>query len=89
MTDTPIENARNLGPLTASELESIGISTLEQLRDLGWETVCIRYAEAYPERLNLNAFTSVIGAIEDRDWRAINSDSKARARELIRRLKHR
>ncbi|MCB0366937.1 MAG: TfoX/Sxy family DNA transformation protein [Bdellovibrionaceae bacterium] len=84
---TPIADARNLGPVTADELASIGILSLEEMIDMGWEEVCIRYVEAYPERLNLNAFTAIIGAIENQDWRKVDSATKIEAKLLIKKIK--
>ena len=54
----PLEKAKNLGPVSAAELEAIGIRTIGQMRDYGWEEVCIRWAEAFPgagqpERIHL------------------------------------
>ena len=86
---TPISDGRNLGPITEAELGSIGLNSIEQIQALGWEEVCIRYCEAYPERLNLNAFTAIIGAIVDQDWRRIDPDLKSQARVLLRHLKRR
>lgn len=83
----PIAKARNLGPISASEMEAMGILFLDQIEEMGWEDFCIRYVELYPHRLNLNAFTAIIGAIEDQDWRSIDSYLKAEAKMLLRRIK--
>jgi hypothetical protein len=58
---TPIEQARNIGPLGASELRSIGNETVEDLRSVGWQEAFVQLFEAYPERLELNAATALIG----------------------------
>ena len=83
----PIKDARNLGPKTADELEALDIFFLDQLEKMGWEESCILWAENFPHRLNLNAFTAIIGAIEDQDWRQIDSDLKRQAKQLVHRLK--
>lgn len=75
-----------LGPVTSAELASIGIRTVEEMRDLGWEEVCIRWVEAFPLRLNLNAFHGVQAAIEGIDWRDLDEDAKRRARQLRDRM---
>ena len=80
---TPIEEAKNLGPISGAELRSVGIETLEQLQELGWEEVFERWVEAYPERINLNAATALIGAIEGCDWRQVPVSLKAEAKGLI------
>jgi hypothetical protein len=84
---TKLAKARNLGPQSGAELESIGIKSLEQLREIGWEDACTRWAERYPARVNLNAFASVIGAIHDLDWREIDPALKDEARRLIQTIR--
>lgn len=69
------------------ELNSIGIKTFEQMQELGWEEICERWVQFYPERANLNAFAAIIGALQDRDWRKITPDSKVQAKRLLRQLK--
>ena len=86
---TPIKDGRNLGELTASELESIGYSSLEDLISVGWEEVFEKWTAHYPERVNLNAVTALIGAIEDIDWREVPEGLKADAREFIKDMKGR
>ena len=86
MQGLPLSGARNLGPVTAVELRAAGIESLAQLRELGWEEACARWAALFPARLNLNAFCAVIGALEECDWRAVPPERKESARRLIRRL---
>ena len=73
--------------MSAAELESIGIRTVGQMREYGWEEVCVRWAEAFPARINVNAFMSVIGAIDDVDWRRVDPELRRQATALARRLK--
>lgn len=68
-------------------MASLGVHYLDQIESLGWENFCVRYVEHFPHRLNLNAFTAIIGALEDQDWRKIDPDLKLRARQLIGRIK--
>lgn len=75
-----------LGPTCDPELASLGIHTLDDLRELGWEEACVRWAEAYPLRLNVNAFVGVIAAVEGVDWRRLDDGWKRRARALRDRL---
>ncbi len=86
---TPIRQARNIGKVSSEELKSIGISTLGQLRSKGWEVVFEQLVQAYPNRLNLNMATSLIGAVEDFDWKRIPKDLKHDAKLLIRDIKAR
>lgn len=81
---TPLTNARNIGPVTARELATLGIESLEELSALGWRKACMLYASAYPNRANANAFAAILGAVEDKDWRAVDI---APIRALLHRLK--
>jgi hypothetical protein len=74
------------GPVTSPELASLGLHTAEDLRELGWEEVCIRWVEAFPLRLNLNAFYGLIAAVEGVDWRSLDENWRTRARTLRDRL---
>ncbi len=78
---------RNIGPLTRAELASVGIHSAEQMVELGWQEVCLRWVEAFPARANLNAFAAVIGAIDGVDWRQIDPEQKEAARKLAQRLR--
>jgi uncharacterized protein YdeI (YjbR/CyaY-like superfamily) len=80
---TPIEAARNIGPMTASELRNVGIKTVEELQAMGWEQAFQVLCEVYPHRINLNMLTGLIGAVENIDWRKIDSRQKAEAKALI------
>ena len=83
----PIAQARNLGPTSAAEMEAMDIYYLDQITEMGWEEFCIRYVELFPHRLNLNAFTAIIGAVEDQDWRKVDPHLKAEAKALMKRIK--
>jgi uncharacterized protein YdeI (YjbR/CyaY-like superfamily) len=84
---TPIEAGRGVGPLTGSELRSIGIETVENLRQLGWEKAFYRLCETYPNRINLNMLHGLIGAELDCDWRKIDPEIKAEAKAVMREIK--
>jgi hypothetical protein len=84
---TPIEDARNLGPITGAELRSIGIDTLEKLRAVGWEQVYLRLIEAYPVRLHLILCYALIGAIHGVDLKLIPSDEKTLAKQLNKEIR--
>jgi hypothetical protein len=77
----------NIEPLGASELCAIGIDTVEELRRIGWEEAFVRLLEVYPERLNLNAATALIGALEDCDFRRRSPQAKEQAQALVRSLR--
>lgn len=84
---TPIAKAKNLGPVSAREFASLGMTALERLQEMGWTEACLLSTERYPARVNLNAFVSVIGAIEERVWHEIDPAVKEEARRLIARLR--
>lgn len=84
---TPIEEARNLGPTAGAELRSVGIETLQQLMKLGWEEAFDRLVQAYPNRVNLNMLTALIGAVEDCDWRRLPVSLKGEARVVVSRYR--
>ena len=84
---TPISEARNLGQVSEFEFATLGVHYLEDIEAIGWQEFCVRYIEMYPNRLNLNAFTAIIGALYDQDWRTIDSYLKLKARQLIKQIK--
>ena len=83
----PIDRARNLGPTSATELAAVGITSREQLVELGWEEAFVRLVRAFPHRCNLNMCCALIGAVEDVDWRRIPPSLKAEATTLVRALR--
>lgn len=86
---TPVEEGRNLGPVLGGELRSVGIDTLEKLKDLGWEEAFNKLIESYPERASLNMACALIGAVNDQNWRKVDSHEKQHARSLIYELTRR
>ncbi len=86
---TPLEQARNVGPVWSREFAALGLHTLEHLCEHGWEEACLLWVERYPDRINLNAFTSVIGAIQGVAWNEINPADRQRAKLLIVELRRR
>jgi hypothetical protein len=84
---TPIELARNLGPVCGAELRSLGLNTVEQLKNIGWEKVFYRWVERYPNRINLNALVALMAAVTEQDWRKIDPDLKSEARQIINQLR--
>lgn len=83
----PIEEARNIGPVTGEELRACGMETLEDLIELGLEESFYRLVEKYPNRLNLNCIVAMYAAIEDIDWRSVESEPKEKLRKHLEKLK--
>jgi hypothetical protein len=84
---TPLSNLINFGPATLPEFRAMGLKTYGQLEDLGWEAVCRKWVENFPERLNVNAFIGVIATLEGISWTKISPSDRAKARNLVQRLK--
>ena len=62
---------RNLGPASARMLVDAGITSLEQLDELGAVEACRRVAEARGRAVDLNLAYAIEGALYDTDWRAL------------------
>ena len=82
-----ISKIKNFGPITSAELNSIGITTLEQIEKLGFEETCRKYVQFYPERLNANAFIGILCAIEGMVWTKATIAQRMRAKNLVLSLK--
>ncbi len=85
--DTPLSRLVNFGPVTLPELESLGFKTLSDLRKSGWEEVCRKWTEYYPERLNVNAFIGIVATLEGISWTKISSSQRSKARRLVNILR--
>lgn len=84
---TPVEVAKNIGPLTGIELRSVGIETVEQLKSLGWEKCFYKLVELYPHRINLNMIYGLIGAVEDVSYLKLDPELKSEARTFLKQYK--
>jgi Bacteriocin-protection, YdeI or OmpD-Associated/TfoX C-terminal domain len=84
---TPIEEAKNLGPATGSEFRSIGIETVEKLKSVGWEKAMSMWIGHYPHRIHLVAAYAVIGAVNDQSFRNLDPELKAEAKNFIKEFK--
>ena len=83
----PLTQVLNFGPVTRVELESVGIMTLDQIEDLGFEETARRWVEKYPERLNVNAFIGIVATLDGVSWTRVNSAQKAKARALVNKMR--
>jgi hypothetical protein len=77
----------NFGPVTLPEFHAMGLTTFGQLEDLGWEAVCRKWVEEFPERLNVNAFIGIIATLEGISWTKVSPSDRAQARRLVAKLK--
>lgn len=86
---TPIEQARALGPTVGAELRRIGISTKEELLEIGWQEAWVRLIERYPGRLNRNCAYGLAAAVLDIDWRQLPPGVKQEIATLAQQLRRR
>ncbi|OQW55048.1 MAG: hypothetical protein A4S09_17100 [Proteobacteria bacterium SG_bin7] len=84
---TPLSQLINFGPVTLEEFHSMGFTTLGQLEALGWEDVCRKWVEHFPERLHVMAFVGVIATLEGIPWTKVTEAEKAPARRLVNELR--
>lgn len=84
---TALSKLVNFGPVTLPEFEAMGIRTFGQLEELGWEEVCRKWVENFPERLNVNAFIGVIATLEGISWTKVTASDRAKARRLVNVLR--
>lgn len=80
---TPIEVATNIGPVLGSELRSIGIETVERLKETGWERASERLLQLHPHRARLIVVEALVGAVEDCHRRELDAELKAQARQFF------
>lgn len=86
-SNTLLKDVKNFGPVTLAEFFSMGVRTLEQLKQIGFEDMCRKYVTYYPERLNANAFLGIVCAIEETVWTKATPDQRAAARSMAKMLK--
>ncbi|MEC9281552.1 MAG: TfoX/Sxy family DNA transformation protein [Bdellovibrionota bacterium] len=82
-----IENAKNIGPITAAELKNVGVKSLQKLKEIGAEEAFQLVIDQYPERLNFNFLLALSGACNDLDWREIPAKEKESLKIFIKKIK--
>ncbi|MCR9291969.1 MAG: TfoX/Sxy family protein [bacterium] len=84
-----ISELRNLGPKCEYDLNSVGIDSLDDLRELGVEQAFVRVVIGRMRRgqdvssLNLNYLYALHGALYDVDWRRLAAEDKQRYRLFL------
>ena len=81
--EQPVASLRNLGPKSALMLHEAGISTVEELRVLGAAKAYARVKAMRPRGASLNLLWALAAGLEDRDWRELSSDEKARLQRSL------
>ncbi len=85
--ETPIEEAKNIGIITGSELRTLGIDTIEKLKILGWEKAFLKWVNHYPERLHTVVGYVVMGAVYDQPCFKLDPELKAEVKNFIKDFK--
>lgn len=83
----PLRDVKNFGPVTLAEFEAMGIFYLDQIEELGFEETCRRWVENFPERLNANAFLSIVCVLDSTVWTQATPTQRARAHNLVSEMK--
>ena len=65
---TDVAELRNLGPKSARLLKEAGISTLEELRELGAIAAYKRLQFQFGKQVSLNFLWAMAAGLENRDW---------------------
>jgi hypothetical protein len=84
---TLLSDIKNFGPITLPEINSLGFKYVEDLESVGFEEVCRKWVEYYPERLNANAFLGVLATLEGIVWTKATPKMRAQARNLAKRFR--
>jgi DNA transformation protein len=76
-----LSDLRNIGPRSASWLQSVGIRSPEDLAEVGVIEAYLRAKEAYPDQVSLNLLYGLQAAMMDIDWKQIPENVKSDLRE--------
>lgn len=77
MVQKPIATLRNLGPRSGMMLAEAGITTLDELEELGPVKAYLRVKAHRPRSASLNLLWALAAGLEDRDWRDLTAEEKA------------
>jgi Bacteriocin-protection, YdeI or OmpD-Associated len=78
----PIESAKNIGPKRGMDLRSLGIETLGQLQNEGWEEVAIKAIELYPEICTPGFLKAIAGAATDQKVKSLDAGIRSAVKSL-------
>ncbi len=73
----------NLGPKSTAWLEAVGITTEDQLVEMGAAAAYRRVREAFPGRVSLNLLWGLQGAILDLPWNELPPDMKEKLKQEV------
>lgn len=86
---TPIEKALNIGPVVGAELREMGITTVGELRRVGWAEVWDQLRRSCPARNNHIAAQTLAGAAMGIHWLRVPKDVKLKISGMVRRFRFR
>ena len=72
-----VDSLRNLGPKSVEMLAEVGITTADQLRELGSVEAYRRMKFAFGNRVSLNALWAIEAGLRGIAWRQLTADDKA------------
>lgn len=81
-----LQQLRNIGPKTATQLNAIGVLNIEDLQKRGALETYIDLKQAFQGSISLNFLYALTGALENRDWREL---AATRRGELLTELETR
>ena len=73
-----ISSLRNLGPKSARLLKEAGITTIEELQEIGSLAAYQRLRFMFGKQVGLNFLWAMEAGLTDRHWKDITADEKAR-----------
>lgn len=76
-----------IGPACTPELLAAGIDSVERIRELGWREAYLRWVDAYPSRINVNAALNILAAEKGVPWFAIQGADKEEVQNFVKSLR--
>jgi len=78
---------KGIGPKCAERLNQIGIETVAQFREIGAMEAYLKIMEDTDCKEHIAYLYTFVGALEDRDWREVAKNEKARLAAELEGLK--
>lgn len=82
-----IQDFKNFGPATEKIFIKAGIKTPAQFLKLGWKKTFTKLCEVNPKHNHSLFAYALIGALENKEWNAINDDHKKEAQIFAKELR--
>ena len=71
-----VNQLRNIGPKSAQMLTEVGITSIDQLREIGAVTAFRRLTFTFGRQVTLNILWAMQAGLRDIDWREVTSAEK-------------